>query len=355
MDRKFQKPWQAMPTRIIELGRFYAKKDTDFDHFIAFLLLDLGVESVLKAFLVSNEIQVLPKLQFHEIVQKVKSELENKNVDIDFSEVSHYHRGRNSLYHEAVYGIKSTYENLQQYAELAKTIAEELLKVDVQDIPETQQEPEKDTKDERFITDKRRQTQRSIQELTDELIEWFKCFHETCHFIAELKRPKIATCQVAAQIAHIRKNFIDEEEYVYDESAGITSKKRAEILLYFAQERLDLFNKLAGTEFGEEDQEYVDFLLMDVNHIYASIAISQVSEENDDNWEKYVDYVELIEKLPSRWNYLGKQDGEIYEEFNQIRVWLDETQAKLDACLTKQITDVVLPIDSYEFSSLDGL
>jgi hypothetical protein len=361
MERKFEKPWQAMPTRLIELGIRYSQKESDIDHHVGFLLLDLGVETTLKAFLVANRIPISPKLLFHEIVEKVQRELNNKNIssDIDFTEASYYHNVRNKLYHEAVSGIKSTNENLQKYAEFAKKVAEQLLGVIIEDIQEPQQlqqplQSDESIKDERFITDERKHKQRSIQELTDELKERFKCFHETCHFITELKRPNLATRQVAAQIAHIRKNFIDEEENV-PVSPGSFSRQRANLLLSFAQERLAFFNQLTGKEFDDEDQDYVDFLLMDVNHIYATVAINQISEQDDGHWGKYMEYVELLPELPNRWSYSRKEDGEIYEEYNQVRVWTDKIQVELDSWLKQQVTDVVLPSDNYSLCFSLGL
>lgn len=355
MERKFEKPWQVMPARVIELGIKHAKKESDFDHQVGFLLLDIGVEAALKIFLIANKNEDLEFIRFPELIKKVQSEMNSRNISgIDLQDVSYFHGIRNKLYHQGD-GVKPTTDNLQKYAELAKTIAEKLLNVDIVEIEEPKQ-PDKSAKDERFIFDERRKRKRSIQELTDELKKRFKCFHETCHFIAELKRPKLATRQVAAQIAHIRKSFIDEEEYVYDKSAGITSKKRAEILLYFAQERLNLFNNLVGLEFDDEDQDYVDFLLMDVNHLYAAVAISKISEEVDGNWRKYVDYVDLLAELPKKWEYSRKEDGEIYEEYNQVRVWTGKVQAELDAWLRQQVTDAVLPRDNYSllfFQDLD--
>jgi hypothetical protein len=277
--------------------------------------------------------------------------MNSRNISgIDLQEVSYFHGVRNKLYHQGG-GVKPTTENLQQYAELAKTIAEKLLKVNVivQEIQEPQQ-PNEGAKNERFITDERRKKQRSVQELTDELKERFKCFYETCHFVTELKRPQLATRQFAAQLAMIRKQFIDEEEDV-NQAPELSSIQRANIIVAFAKERLTLFNKLVGKEFVDEDQEVVDCLLMDVNHLYASVAISQISQQNDDNWEKYVEYVDLLAELPNRWGCLEKQNGEIYEEYNQVRVWADKIQAELNAWLKQRVNDVTLPNDNYWFIS----
>ena len=52
---KFAKPWQAMPSRIISLALEHAQQNTDFDHQLAFLLLDVGVESALKTYLINKK------------------------------------------------------------------------------------------------------------------------------------------------------------------------------------------------------------------------------------------------------------------------------------------------------------
>ena len=70
MEKKFEKPWQAMPARVIELGIKHAGKESDFDHQVGFLLLDIGVEAALKIFLMTRKDEDLEFIRFPELVKK---------------------------------------------------------------------------------------------------------------------------------------------------------------------------------------------------------------------------------------------------------------------------------------------
>lgn len=61
----YEKPWQVMPAKIIELALEHAEKETDFDHQISFLLLDVGVELILKGYL-ANKKHDVEKMNFPE-------------------------------------------------------------------------------------------------------------------------------------------------------------------------------------------------------------------------------------------------------------------------------------------------
>jgi hypothetical protein len=102
---------------------------------------------ILPLYLIANKNEDLEFIRFPELVKKVQAEMNSKNISgIDLEKVSYFHGVRNKLYHQGD-GVKPTTENLQQYAELAKIIAENLLRVDIVDKEiEEPKQPDKSAK-----------------------------------------------------------------------------------------------------------------------------------------------------------------------------------------------------------------
>jgi len=139
---KTQHPWQVGPTELIEFALERMHKGTDFDRRLAFLILDLGVETLFKTFLKLPEsvmqfhIKRGERLEasegnFHELLRGVKNSNPKKADNFNFAYVEHYHDLRNTLYHQGNQVTTVTINQLESYARLAVDLLHEYLDVDL--------------------------------------------------------------------------------------------------------------------------------------------------------------------------------------------------------------------------------
>jgi hypothetical protein len=81
---KTQRPWQVGPTELIEFALDHMHKGSDLDRRLAFLMLDVGVETLFKTFLMLSESVVHFKIKrgerfeaaqgnFHELLRGIKA------------------------------------------------------------------------------------------------------------------------------------------------------------------------------------------------------------------------------------------------------------------------------------------
>lgn len=138
-----QHPWQSGPTELISHALTHMHRRTDFDHRIAFLLIDIGVETLLKTFLTAPERETgaLGKYHerkqaaeggFHELIQGVEKAAGSRLIRFNLSHVHYYHDTRNKLYHDGV-GITVPALETQAYAKIAVDLLQALLAIDLSD------------------------------------------------------------------------------------------------------------------------------------------------------------------------------------------------------------------------------
>ena len=136
-------PWQRGPSELIKHALEHLGKDSDFDHRMAFLLVDLGVETLFKTFLVlpSNvtgtktsyhERRKAADGNFHDVVEGVKEAASLRLEGLDLSYIEFYHSLRNRLYHQGN-GITISTENAIGYARCAADFLKALLGIDLTD------------------------------------------------------------------------------------------------------------------------------------------------------------------------------------------------------------------------------
>lgn len=177
---EYERPWQVMPAKIIKLALEHAEKDDDFDHQVAYLLLDIGVEAALKALLV-NKGHNVEKIFFPELLKKVKEELSKANPDLvrQIDDVNYFHGIRNKLYHQGE-GVRPTEDNLKRYSELAKRIIEEIIEVNLE------------TEEKKYVVTVKGKGQ-EIEKLVGRIETRFKYLQESCANVAEKARPADGT------------------------------------------------------------------------------------------------------------------------------------------------------------------
>lgn len=302
---KFAKPWQAMPSRIICLALEHAQQNTDFDHQLAFLLLDVGVESALKTYLI-NKKQDVEKIVFSELLKRVGEELHKDNLEIPLDEIEYFHKTRNKLYHQGD-GVKPTGENLTNYAMLAKALLKNLLDVDVDE-----------TKNQELA-----QTNRLT--LLARIRKNIASLESNSALIVEHLYPKIATQKIVAQLRYIRIDTgPDDESY--------TPSVRAE----FVQQRIDAFNKIIGWELTEEDDyKFIEAVIDNPEQLHAWLAFEKLG--NDDwrnDWWNYNSAVDFLEREQGK---VTKTDDKRYEGLD---IWTNEKAKKVYDWIKTHIPDV---------------
>lgn len=277
---KFAKPWQAMPSRIISLALVHARQKTDFDQQLAFLLLDVGVESALKTYLINRK-QDVEKIFFPDLLKRVGEELHKDDLQLPLDEIEYFHKTRNKLYHQGD-GVKPTEENLANYAELAKTLVKTLLDVEL-DEPNEQ--------------DSHRQVLSRIRKNIASL-------EANSALIAEHLYPQIATRKIEAQLRHIRITTGPDDD---SDQPSVRAK--------FVQQRIDAFNTITGWEFTEDDHKLIESIIDHPEQLNVWLAFEEI--ENN-NWrEELMGYSSVIDFLNWEDHTNRKSERERYEEIDK--------------------------------------
>lgn len=135
-------PWQLFPGQLIGYACNHLRRSSEFDQIVGFLLLDVGVETLLKVFLLlpgevtGTTMSYSARRQategsFYDLVRGVEKATGTAggNLEgIDLGHVGYFHSLRNKLYH-AGNGITVQGEHAERYAELALELLERLLEV----------------------------------------------------------------------------------------------------------------------------------------------------------------------------------------------------------------------------------
>lgn len=327
---EYEKPWQIMPAKIIKLALEHVEKGNDFNHQVAFLLLDIGVETALKVYLI-NKGHAIGYIKFPDLIKKVKVELSKGNSDLanQLDDANYLHRFRNTLYHQGD-GLKPTEDYLKKYVEIAKKIVETMLEVNLQ------------TEERDFAINMSEQLRLKFEELVLAIENRFKYFQESCAIVTEKLRPKYGTREFAMQLGYIFHNWPDAEDA--DPRVRIENQVC----------RLQKFNELTGRKI--EDHDFVDILLEDIRHLYVIVAFKEISDNVQDDWEQYLNIFEKQPRLLSDWKRDVYQErltyDDVREECQKMVSWIEAKQEKLDDWISSNMGDVYRmrrPIDSYDW------
>jgi hypothetical protein len=137
-----QHPWQSGPTELLRYALDHLHRPSDFSQRIAFLLLDVGVETLFKTFLELPEEVTRAKLSyskrreavegsFHQLLRGAKDAAGDRLDGIDLAHVQFYHNLRNKLYHQGN-GITVPVDKAKGYASIAVELLHRLLSVDLE-------------------------------------------------------------------------------------------------------------------------------------------------------------------------------------------------------------------------------
>jgi hypothetical protein len=133
---------QIMPLEIINQGFAFLQEGTESNRQIAYLLFDVGVETIFKTFLSQlentpngNQLNdcVCEKViegNFHELVAVIQEVAKDRLEGFDLKEVENHHNLRNTSFHQGE-GIVPSTETLEQFADASLQLLHRLLSVDL--------------------------------------------------------------------------------------------------------------------------------------------------------------------------------------------------------------------------------
>jgi hypothetical protein len=143
MEIHTEHPWQQEPADLISIAIELMMRNSEAYRRVAFVLLDLGVETLFRDYL-SLPVGVtgtrMPDAErrraaggnFPELLEAVSQASSGKLKGHALADVAACHRVRNTLYHEGD-GITVTSDRLQRYAHIAVALLRDLLSVDLSD------------------------------------------------------------------------------------------------------------------------------------------------------------------------------------------------------------------------------
>lgn len=204
-----QHPWQSGPTELIAHAIEHLHKDTDFDQRIAFLLLDVGVETLFKTVLLLPEKVTSVKTSygdrrkaaegsFYTLVQSIELARPDIAKKYNLAHIQFYHEKRNQLYHEGN-GITVDVHKTESYARVAVDLLREFLDVDLSHLLEIP----------KLEIQKAQERREFLKNRKDEILKLAAHFGELSKAYVEIKAPQLVS---TAFFRKLRKLFDESPE-----------------------------------------------------------------------------------------------------------------------------------------------
>lgn len=148
-------PWDVGPTELISFALEHMHGGSDFNRRLSFLILDVGVETLLKTFLslparVTGAVTSYTKKQaaidgsFNDLINGISEAIPKRIEVLNLDYVMFYHGIRNTLYHQGTTVGTVTQYQLTGYAQLAVRLLKELLDIDLSAFLEAPAAPERE-------------------------------------------------------------------------------------------------------------------------------------------------------------------------------------------------------------------
>lgn len=295
-NQEFEKPWHATPTKLIRLALELAESKTDTEQQVAFLLLDVGVETALKTYLTIKG-HSLEKISFPDLINKVEVELRKENLELPLDKIKYLHSVRNKLYHEGD-GVKPTEANLQTYTQIAPLLIATLFNVDINQIKKQNEPVSTSSKYLYYITN-------NIASITS-----------NSALIVEKFKPQITTRNTEAQLQTVCRDLQKDPSDPFNN-------------VEMARQRIDEFNKVTGLDFSKDDLDLVDFFLWYPDQIAVWFVFEQIyKDDSPKEWDIYMRYYNNTryknEDDKQKYEWTLEKAKRIYEvvkkEFPQLKI-----------------------------------
>lgn len=244
MNDKKLEPWQKAPVKIVLEAINHARNKNEEDNLIAFLLLDVAAEMLLKTYLglpkkltgattSDDERFNITRKGFHDVVEGVKNSRQGIKAK-DLARVEFFHGIRNKLYHQGN-GLTVPIAHLTEYIEVLKVLFRQLLKIDLDDYLLGSSMTKEEVVVVAEIKDKVVEALGISRSLKDKL-------KSSCDLVIEAVSPKLLLPSYIRKFSDLEKkafsedryNLIDGEVHEYKELPSETAA-RAEIVEWFRE------------------------------------------------------------------------------------------------------------------------
>ena len=319
-DPSLEHPWQKSPTQLILYAEELMNNESDFDHQVAFLLIDVGVETMFMTYLSLPDDVIRSKNKYHErmkfigkssfaaLVNGVKVTAGQRLKDLDLNRVLYFHNIRNKLYHLGD-GIVPTDENLNSYLALAKELLERLLSVDLTPEPVDALVWFFPGIEERTKKDKIKESVENVKEsLVDLKLVLAIAVHQT--------RPEWTKRSFERKLKQIWNEYPDEE------AAPLEYRMENQ------KNRKRLLDELIDVNINEI--WFIDKILKDITYLYiAYISDNMERDMNDDIREYKNAHIFLKNRRYEREINLDKYE-EIISQSEEIIIWIESYQKEIE-------------------------
>ena len=157
-------------------------QNTENTRQIAFLLLDVGVETTFKTFLLLPETITKVEIShgkrraategnFYDLVKAIKQASKARLGEIDLEDVLYYHSIRNKLYHQGD-GVIPSSTVAEKYAEIAVELLDVLLSVDLRYLLLEKDHLEK------LVTERRERIEKELDPIREQLRDAIRRMHQ---------------------------------------------------------------------------------------------------------------------------------------------------------------------------------
>lgn len=232
------KPWQRYSADAVKFALEQINTDKPAGYRIAFLILDMSAELIMKTYLglpqrvvkakTAHKVRVNgAKGNFHEILESVAAATEDDYIKENIDSIQYYHNIRNRIYHESA-GITVETDDVKAYSVIVAEILYRLLGVDLRNYLRELKEKEKELKrqeekerkkqraKEEKLTHKKENEEREQRNLLKELkhdnaalLEEFKLYMEC---IVELLNPTLLTPSFWLEAERIREDYLESHD-----------------------------------------------------------------------------------------------------------------------------------------------
>lgn len=325
-------PWQVTPSNLIAYGIEHSKKQDEFSRQIALLLLDVGIETLFKVYLLLGEDITHAKTKFnirkkaasgnfYQLVEGVKESISTDIEEGDFSKIMYFHSVRNKVYHQGD-GVIPAKVNVKEYADLSEMLLRELLGVNLS--PEVPLD-----------------------------FHWKKISHSINIGIREQKikigclslqfdlsavmsflHPDLVLRSTIEEILSIKDKYIDRE------CDDIQIRSELE------QRRFKELEDLTGYKLT--DSYLVEQILMDIHVLYLVILLDHSGKDRIENlimYEKIVKFTgeksEIISDMSNQ-EYLDWVENQLPEYTTKMGLmddWIQEMQITIEDLIRKRLLD----------------
>lgn len=184
-------PWQSGPIELFKFALENLKNQNEIDQRISFLLLDIGMETLFKTYLILPEEVTRTPLpyaerkkyangNFHDLLKGIKLAANTKINETDLYHVNFYHNIRNNLYHQGN-GVTVRQDYVNGYATTATTLLKQLLEIDLTNLIEI----------ETSMNQENSLTMGALSNIRKELVEGISRLRDLVRLFMERIEPKL--------------------------------------------------------------------------------------------------------------------------------------------------------------------